>query len=252
MGVMARWLIGLLLIAGCDVVWRVDHLGTPAIPADGRGTDGPGTDASMSPIHLRQSTWNDGLMNDTSISQLWQAAVLPGDLLVVFVAWNNQNFAVDSISFGTNAFVLLDAQCETMTAVICEAAYYVENAQPSPTPVFVQYSGGVGARDIRMLDYSGIKTAGALDQHRVDHSTGMNFASGPVSTTQPNELLVAGMTVGDRIQTGDPDFMLHEITTQTASSSEDRIVQTTGSYTASASQANTNSYVIELAAFEGQ
>jgi hypothetical protein len=112
----------------------------------------------------------------------------------------------------------------------------------------VSFDKAVAFADIRILEYSGLDQASPLDVGRSAAGSSATADSGAVTTNVAPELVVgAGITVGCFTGAGS-GFTARIITNPDCDIVEDRIVTTTGSYSATAPVNNT--WVMQVATFK--
>ena len=187
------------------------------------------------------------------MSASYLLAQTAGDLNVVAVAWGDATSHITSITDTVgNTYVL--AVGPTNNGVDTEALYYAKNigaAAPSANTVTVNFDAVTPSPDIRVAEYSGLDAITPLDKTTSGTGNGATAGAGPVTTTAANEVIIAsayfnstgtggaGSGYAQRVFT-DPDGDLVE----------DKVVTSTGSYSATASQGPSDYWVMSIATFK--
>jgi hypothetical protein len=189
----------------------------------------------------------------STVSATYLLAQTSGDLNIVAVAWGDATSHITSITDTVGNTYLL-AVGPTNNGVDTEALYYAKNigaAAPSANTVTVNFDAVTPSPDIRVAEYSGLDASAPLDKTASATGNGPTSTIGPVTTTVANEVIVAsayfnsagtggaGTGYAQRIFT-DPDGDLVE----------DKVVTSTGSYSASATQGPSDYWLMSLASFK--
>ncbi|MGH3430583.1 MAG: fibronectin type III domain-containing protein, partial [Mycobacteriales bacterium] len=103
--------------------------------------------------------------------------------------------------------------------------------------------------DMRIAEYAGVDPVNALDVAVASGGTGSTSTTGAVTTTNANDLLVAGNFVSSSTGAPGSGFTSRLITNPDGDILEDRIVTATGSYTATATLSPSGNYAMQMAAF---
>ena len=180
----------------------------------------------------------------TTASLAFSKANTAGNLIVVYVVWDNSGTVTVS-----------DTRGDTYTAATARQTWGNNwSAQVFYAPDIVGGSNTVKATFgtaitsfglVYLHEYSGLATALPVDVSASAAGTSASMSSGAVTTSQANDLLFAAgasdntVTQGTGFTTRLTDF---------GNLTEDRIVTTTGSYAGTASQ-NGSTWVMQLVAF---
>jgi hypothetical protein len=132
-----------------------------------------------------------------------------------------------------------------------QAIYYAANILQSAAnnKVSVSFSTAAVYPDIRILEYGGIATTGALDVAASGSGTSTLSASAAITTTNANDLLVGANLVLTGTTGPGAGFTQRLITNPDGDIAEDRVVTATGSFSASAPISPAAPWIMQLAAF---
>jgi len=186
----------------------------------------------------------------TSVAVTYAVAQTAGNLNIVAVGWDNTTSTVSSVSDSRgNAY----AQAGTTVTGrgIRQAIYYAKNIAAGSNTVTVSFNQATPFVDVRILEYSGLDTASPLDVTAGAAGSGTSANSGAATTTAANELIFgAGYTVSTFTGAG-AGFTSRIITSPDSDIAEDRIVTSTGSYSASApNKGSSAAWIMQMAAFK--
>jgi hypothetical protein len=195
-----------------------------------------------------------------AVPQTGQTVTLPyaavqtaGDLNVVIVGWSDATNVVSSVTDARgNTYQL--AVGPTRNPVVGggyyanQSIYYAKNIAGGSNSVTVTFSGAAAYPDIRILEYSGLDPTNPLDVVNAASGSGTTNSSGPITTTSASELLVAANTVTSSTTGPGSGFTERILTSPDGDIAEDRIVSSTGSYTATTPLVS-GSWVMQIVAF---
>jgi hypothetical protein len=180
------------------------------------------------------------------------AAQTAGNLNVVVVGWSDTAATITSVSDSAgNAYALavgptVSAGQETL------GTYFAPNIRASAAnTVTVRFSAAAAAYpDVRILEYSGLDLVNPLHATAAAAGSSITSSSGSLTTTVPNTLLVAANVVATTTVGPSTGFTTRMITNPDGNIAEDRIVSSTGTYSASTPLSATGSWVMQLVAFQ--
>ena len=183
----------------------------------------------------------------TTVATPFGQSQTAGDLNVVVIGWNNATSNVNSVTDSRGNTYQLAAPT-TRSGVISQAIYYAKSITAGSNTVTITMSASTPFVDVRIAEYSGLDPTNPLD---VTSSAGGNSAqpnSGTATTTKARSLLVgAGTTTGSFTAAGS-GYTTRVITIPDADILEDRVVTSTGSYSATAAMSS-STWVMQLVAF---
>ncbi len=188
-----------------------------------------------------------------SPSVAFTAAQSAGNLNVVIVGWNDAIAQAQSVT-DTMGNVYVRAVGPTVnTAFGSQSIYYGRNiraAAAGANVVSVLFNQAAQYPDIRIAEYRGIDTANPVDVVAAAQGNSTLSSSGAATTTTANDLLVAGNMVllGGTAGPG-TSFTNRVITDPDSDILEDRIVTSSGSYSATAPLLTSGPWIMQVVAF---
>jgi hypothetical protein len=201
--------------------------------------------------HIGFAQVNNLINHPTSVSVVYGSAQTAGDLNVVVVGWNDSVSTVSSVT-DTKGNLYSLAVGPTRGIALSQSIYYAKNiagAAAGANTVVVKFNQMPTVPDIRILEYSGLSTTSPLDVTHGAALSGSTANSGSATTTAANELIFGANTVFTGT-TGPGSSFTSRIITASGDIAEDRIVSTTGSYSASAPLGSPGNWVMQMATFE--
>jgi len=199
-----------------------------------------------------QAAYNDPPSTD-SVPVDYSGAQTAGNLNVVVVAWNDTTAQVSSVT-DTAGNVYQLAVGPTQTSAdhgLSLSIYYAKNiASSGANTVTVTFSQTALYPDIRILEYSGIDKVNPVDVIAGQaQSSGAISDSGVVATTNPTDLLV-GANIVQTFTFGPGANFAERVHSEPAGQiAEDRVVTTTGLYSASTVLDSSGAWVTQMVAF---
>ena len=193
---------------------------------------------------------NNIIINSTSVSVVYSSAQTAGDLNVVAVGWNDTVSSVSSVT-DTKGNLYSLAVGPTKGTGLSQSIYYAKNivaAAAGTNTVVVKFSQTPAVPDIRILEYSGLSTTSPLDVTASALGDSTSSSSGSATTTAANELIFGANMVATGT-TGPGSSFTSRIITASGDIVEDRIVSSTGSYSASAPLSPSGNWVMQMATF---
>jgi chitodextrinase len=184
-----------------------------------------------------------------AVAVSFPASQTAGDLNVVVVGWSSSTSSVTSITDSNNNTYLVAAGPTTNAGNGTQTIYYAQNIAPGANTVTVTFNGTVDAPDVRVLEYSGIVASGALDVSAGASGNGTALNSGSATTTNAIDLLVGANYVGGAFAAVGNGYTQRLVSNPDGDLVEDQVVSTTGSYSATSTQAPSSWWVMQLAAF---
>jgi hypothetical protein len=176
-----------------------------------------------------------------------------GDLNVVVVSWGDSIATVGSIADSSGNTYHLAVGPTVISGTASQAIYYAANivgAAAGTNTVSVSFTSAAVYPDIRVLEYSGIATTSPLDVVATSSGNSGLSSSGPVTTTNANDLIFGANVVYTTTTGAGAGFTSRVITVPDSDIAEDRIVSATGSYTATAPLSPPAPWIMQVAAFK--
>ena len=170
---------------------------------------------------------------------------------MVIVGWSDTTTIVNSVTDSAgNAYALAMGPTQNSNT-LSQSIYYAKNIQGASAGnvVSVRFSRTAAYPDVRILQYSGLDTGNPLDVTTSAIGTGSMCNSGTLTTTGPARLLVAANMVTDHTSTAGIGYTMRVVTNPDGNSAEDRIVTSTGSYSATAGLNQKCGWVMQMVAF---
>ncbi len=180
-------------------------------------------------------------------SVTFTGAQTAGDLNVLIVGWGGSTGPSSITDSKGNTYVLAVGPTGSEQSI-----YYAKNiaaAAAGANTVTVTFSSSVSFLDIRVAEYSGIDTSSPLDGAVGASGTAVSISSGSLTTTNANDLLVAGDYTSQTTTAAGSGYT-QRLITHYSDILEDEIVTTPGSYAGTATQNATGSWIMQMAAFK--
>ncbi len=187
----------------------------------------------------------------TTATISYALAQTAGNLNVVIVGWADATAKVQSvIDSSGNTYQL--AFSPTVGNGLTQAIYYAKNikaAAAASNTVTVTFSAAAQSPDVRILEYSGIDPALALDSGGGRSGTGTDLSSGPITTTNVVDLIIGAATVAGAV-TGTGQGFTTVAITPSGANVEHLVGQQAGVIDATATQGTAAHWVMQAVAFE--
>jgi len=182
----------------------------------------------------------------TSVSVPYTSSQTAGDLNIVVVGWNNSTSVVQSVQDSAgNAYSL--AIGPTTGTSLRQSIYFAKNIVGGSNTVTVIFNQATAYPDVRVLEYRGVT---ALDVAAGASGSSNMSSSGSATTTSPNELLFGANTVATVTSGAGSGFTSRIITSPDGDIAQDRVVTTTGTYSATAPLTSAGPWVMQMATFK--
>jgi hypothetical protein len=230
-----------------------DEEGNPGDAAQDSGNPGGdgGTDAPVAPITCVQVTAATPSAAVSTVSATFTQAQSAGDLIVLVVGWGG-NASVTQVSDSAGNGYAASIAPTHISAGITQAIYYAKGiaaASAGGNTVTVTLGAPTTPLDLRAVEYAGLDPVAPYDTSAAFGGRSTTASSGAVTTTSARELVFgAGITVGSFTGVG-AAFTLRKLTAGGLGVVEDRVVSSTGSYSADAPLASSASYIMQVATF---
>jgi hypothetical protein len=181
----------------------------------------------------------------------FNSAQTAGNLNVVIVGWADTTRHVQSIfdTRGNNYVVAVGPTVRGSASI--QSIYYAKNISASAAAansVTVTFDGAATFPDIRIAEYRGIDPVNPVDATTAATGSSALSDSGSLTTTSANDVLIAGNLVAGFTSAAGSGYTQRAITSPDGDILMDRVVQTTGSYNATATVSN-GGWTMQLVAF---
>jgi len=181
----------------------------------------------------------------TTVSVPYSGAQTAGDLNIVVVGWNDT--VADVLSVQDSAGNVYSRAIGPTTGTgLRQSIYYAPNIVGGTNTVTVTFNRAANHADIRILEYRGVTT---LDVAAGASGRSATPSSGSVTTTAPNELIFGANTVSSNTKSAGTGFTSRVITSPDSDIAEDRIVNSIGTYSATANT-STGYWVMQIVTFK--
>jgi YVTN family beta-propeller protein len=208
--------------------------------------------ASPVAIAFKQTNSYAPASPQTTATVVFNSAQVAGDLNVLAVAWYNTTAHVLSVTDTRGNSYALAAGPTTQAVAGTQAIYYAANIVAAPAggnSVTVTFDATVPYPDLRIAEYTGISPVNVLDVSVSATGSGTTSNSGSVTTTNANDLLVGASYVTTGSTGAGSGYTARVITSENGSLLEDRVVTSTGSYSATAPMSS-GTWIMQMAAFK--
>jgi hypothetical protein len=176
-----------------------------------------------------------------------------GDTNIIAIGWNDTTSAIASVT-DTAGNVYQPAIPTFRGNGLSQAIYYAANIAAAPAggnAVSVTFSQPAAFVDLRITEYSGLRTSAPFDVGSSASGSGATASSGALTTAGPSELLFAAGMTGTTFTAAGPGFTIRVVTAPDGDLVADAPATTAGSYTATASLGS-GTWLLQLVAFTGQ
>src|SRR6202041_2841118 len=184
----------------------------------------------------------------STVTVVYPARQTAGDLNVVVMGWNDSTSNVTSVSDSSGNSYILAVGPTTVTG-LSQSIYYAKDIVSGSNTVTVTFNPAAGNPDIRILEYAGLDTVSPLDVTAAAAGNSSSASSGPATTTATSELILGADTIATTTTGVESGFTSRIITSPDSNLVEDKVVSTTGPYSATASLSS-GSWVMQMAAFK--
>jgi PKD repeat protein len=195
----------------------------------------------LAQISYVQSASNVSFTNATAASVSFTSNTTAGNAIVVAVSTAGP--VISSVA-DTQGNTYIQAAVSGSNAV-----WYATAIKGGAAKITANFAASTGFNLIYIHEYGGLASSSALDQVSIQTGTGTAVTSGAKTTTQANELLFGYASVDNCVSGGTTGFTARQ--TAGCNFSEDMIVSSTGTYSATFAQSNSGGWVGILATFKG-
>jgi hypothetical protein len=206
------------------------------------------------PITFKQLNYSTPQTNQMTVSTAYTSAQTAGNTNIIAIGWNSATGTISSVTdTAGNGYSLAAPLTRGEGANLSQAIYYAKNikAAPAGNTVTVGFSGAMVYVDVRITEYAGLDPTNPVDVTSSSSGSTNSATSGSVTTTAANTLLfAAGMTSGT-YGNATNGFTTRVLTQPDADIVADRIVNTVGTYAATAPLIGGGTWLMQLVAFKG-
>jgi len=187
----------------------------------------------------------------SSVAVKFNLAQNAGDLNVVVVGWNDSTATVSSVADSAGNSYTRAIGPNAIAGTLSQSIYYAKNivsAAAGANTVTVTFSVAAAFPDIRILEYQGIDPSAPVDVTSASSGNGSLSSSGSATTTSPVDLLFAANIVTTITSGAGSGFTSRLLTSPDSDIAEDEVVNTVGSYPATA-PLSPGSWIMQMVAF---
>ena len=170
-----------------------------------------------------------------------------GNLIVVYVVWDNPGSATISDSRG-NTYAAAQAATRWQGSQWSAQVFYARNVAAGANTVTATFGTAITSFGIIYIhEYAGIDKVSPLDVSRSATGTSRAMSSGSATTTNASDLILGAGASSNNVTGAGSGFTTRS--SAFGNLTEDRNVTSTGSYAATATQ-NSNAWVMQMVAFK--
>lgn len=183
----------------------------------------------------------------TSVAATYNSSQTAGNANVLAVGWGDITSTVTSVTdtlgntYQVAAPIIRGSQRS-------QVMYYAKNIASGTNTITINFSGSVSSTDLRVMEYSGLDTISPLDTSASSLGDVPTASSGSFTTSNATSLIVGAGTTEGAFTAAGSGFSLR-ILTANSNIAEDRVVTSTGSYSATAAS-NGSLWVMQAAVFK--
>jgi hypothetical protein len=179
----------------------------------------------------------------TTVGVTYAKAQGAGNTNVLAVAWFNTTSHVLSVTDTMGNSYQLAAGPTIRTLVGTQAMYYAAGIGPAAAGanrVTVTFDSAVPYPDLRIAEYSGVDVSNPIDVGSESTGSGVTSSSGAATTSNANDLLIGANYVTSATTAAGTGYTSRVVTNPYGNILEDRVVLSTGSYSATATLSSGN------------
>jgi chitodextrinase len=199
-----------------------------------------------------QSAYSTPQTPQTVVTVSNASAQTAGSLNVVVVGWNDSTAHVTGVTDTKGNTYLVAVGPTVQAGVATQAIYYAKNirtAAAGANKVTVTFDRPARYPDVRVAEYRGIDPVNALDVAAAATGSSTSSASGAATTTNATDLLIGANVVQTGTAGPGSSYTTRVITSPDGDILEDRVVNSTGSYTATAAVSPSGAWIMQMVAF---
>lgn len=185
----------------------------------------------------------------SSVSITYGKSQSANDLNIVVVGWHDVTATVVSVQDSAGNTYQIGAPrvgSGKGASAVSQAIYYASHILAGANTVTVTFNQAAVSADIRILEYRGVHT---LDAYAGAAGTGTLANSGSANTSASNELLFGADTVVTVTSGPGAGFTSRIITSSDGDIAEDEIVNSAGTYSATAPLTSSGGWIMQMLTF---
>ncbi len=188
----------------------------------------------------------------TTVNVAFTAAQIAGDLNVVVVGWNDSTATVSAVTDSKGNAYARAVGPTIQSGLASQSIYYAKNiasATAGTNTVSIRFSTAAVSPDIRILEYSGADPNNPVDVTAANSGSSTSSSSGSATTTNVTDLILGANLVQTLTSGPGSGFTTRMLTSPDGDIAEDRMVTSTGSYSATAPVSPSGSWIMQMVAF---
>jgi fibronectin type 3 domain-containing protein len=208
--------------------------------------------ATLSTITFVQGNYATPQANEANTTVPFTSAQTAGDLNVVVVGWASSASTITSITDKSGNSYTLAVGPTLVSGYVYQSIYYAKNiraAAVGANAVTVNFSPAAPAPDIRILEYSGADPTNPVDVTAAGTGSSGSSSTSAATTTNASDLIFGANMVWTYTTGPGSGFTERMITSPDGDIGEDKMVSTTGSYSATAPLSSSGPWVMQMVAF---
>ena len=206
---------------------------------------------AASTITYVQSAYATPQTPQTTVNVAFTAAQTAGNLNVVVVGWSDSTATVSSVVDSKGNAYALAVGPTVQSGIASQSIYYAKSivsAAAGTNTVTVTFSRAAVYPDIRILEYSGADPNNPVDVTAANSGNSASSSSGSATTTNATDLIFGANLVQTSTTGPGSSFTRRILTVPDGDIAEDRMVTTTGSYSATA-PLSSGAWIMQMVAF---
>ncbi len=208
------------------------------------------TQVNSAPPSFVQGAYKVPQTPQTSVTVPFTGAQAAGDLNVVIVGWNDGTALVNTVTDSAGNSYQLAIGPTVLTGALSQSIYYAANIAASVSnSVTVTFNQAAVFPDVRILQYRNVAPTTPVDAVAAGTGNSQTSSTATVATTNAVDLLVTGNLVATGVGSVGAGFTSRMITDPDGDVAADRVVNTAGSYNASAALVSSGGWVMQMVAF---
>ena len=210
------------------------------------------TYAAATAIAYVQGNYATPQSPQTSVKITFANAQTAGNLNVVVVGWNDSTAVVNSVTDTSGNTYALAVGPTLVSGTLSQSIYYAKNiaaAAAGTNAVTVTFSVAAVYPDIRALEYSGADLSLPVDVSAAGSGTSATSTSATANTSNPTDLVFGANIVATGTTGAGSGFTKRLLTSPDGDLAEDKMVTTTGAYSATAPLSSPGAWIMQMVAF---
>lgn len=198
-----------------------------------------------------QGTYTTPQSPQTTVNVTFTGAQTAGNLNVVVVGWNDSTATVSSVADKSGNTYTRAVGPTMQSGIASQSIYYAKNiaaAAAGANTVTVTFSTPAAYPDIRVLEYTGADPVNPVDVFAASSGNSSSSSSGAATTTNATDLIFGANLVQTLTSGPGSSFTSRLLTQPDGDIAEDRMVTSTGSYSATA-PLSSGQWIMQMVAF---